>query len=131
MKSAVMNSRIPGAPQITPHDPEHSGSPRDPEERRVDPHGNDRERSYDKTLADSFPTSDPPSSIPDPSDRPPTPSPGISHEDLLAGLKEGTWAALSIENSRLVGTGATQDEAAASAQQRGHGQIQLIRVPAV
>ena len=131
MKSSVMNSRIPGAPQITPHDPEHSGSQRDPEERRLDPHGDDRERSYDKTLADSFPTSDPPSSIPDPSDRPLTPSPETSHKDLLAGLKEGTWVALSIENPRLVGTGATQDEAAASAQQRGHGQIQLIRVPAV
>jgi len=41
---------------------------RDPEDRPV-PHDDERaqrERSLDKTLADSFPTSDPPSSIPDP-----------------------------------------------------------------
>ena len=45
-----------------------SGSLRDPEDRPVSP--NDKkakhEKSLDKTLADSFPTSDPPSSIPDP-----------------------------------------------------------------
>jgi hypothetical protein len=41
---------------------------RDPENR---PAGNEedvREKTLDKTLADSFPTSDPPSSIPDPSE---------------------------------------------------------------
>jgi hypothetical protein len=48
---------------------EQPGSRRDPEGRPVN--SNDevevRERMLDKTLADSFPTSDPPSSIPDPS----------------------------------------------------------------
>ena len=48
---------------------EQRGSRRDPEERPVD--GTDqkqvREKMLDKTLADSFPTSDPPSTIPDPS----------------------------------------------------------------
>lgn len=42
--------------------------PRDPENRPVAP-GDERaqrEKNLDKTLADSFPTSDPPSSIPDP-----------------------------------------------------------------
>jgi hypothetical protein len=42
--------------------------PRDPEDRPVavnDKHA-EREKNLDKTLADSFPTSDPPSSIPDP-----------------------------------------------------------------
>lgn len=42
--------------------------PRDPEDRPVaadDEHAR-REKSLDKTLADSFPTSDPPSTIPDP-----------------------------------------------------------------
>lgn len=42
--------------------------PRDPEDRPVaanDEHAR-REKNLDKTLADSFPTSDPPSSIPDP-----------------------------------------------------------------
>lgn len=42
--------------------------PRDPEDRRIDQNSEQekRERALDKTLADSFPTSDPPSTIPDP-----------------------------------------------------------------
>jgi hypothetical protein len=61
-----------GKPQITPNEREHTGSRRDPEERPIsngEPHDDQRrlrERAHDKTLADSFPTSDPPSSIPDP-----------------------------------------------------------------
>jgi len=44
--------------------------PRDPEDRPVDPKSEDerREKTHDKTLADSFPTSDPPSTIPDPAE---------------------------------------------------------------
>jgi hypothetical protein len=51
-----------------PH--EQPGSRRDPEERPIDDRDRDavREKMLDKTLADSFPTSDPPSSIPDPSE---------------------------------------------------------------
>jgi hypothetical protein len=43
-------------------------TPRDPEDRPISPRDQDavREKNLDKTLADSFPTSDPPSSIPDP-----------------------------------------------------------------
>jgi hypothetical protein len=43
---------------------------RDPEARPVDQQDKEslREKMLDKTLADSFPTSDPPSSIPDPSE---------------------------------------------------------------
>jgi hypothetical protein len=43
---------------------------RDPEDRPIDHDNADhkREKAHDKTLADSFPTSDPPSSIPDPSE---------------------------------------------------------------
>lgn len=46
---------------------EHS-APRDPEDRPTPADDEDaqREKNLDKTLADSFPTSDPPSSIPDP-----------------------------------------------------------------
>ncbi len=57
-----------GTPQITHDEPEHLGSRRDPEERPVDESSEEevREKMLDKTLADSFPTSDPPSSIPDP-----------------------------------------------------------------
>lgn len=43
-------------------------TPRDPEDRPVHSHNKEavREKNLDKTLADSFPTSDPPSTIPDP-----------------------------------------------------------------
>ena len=65
-----MNSKVqkPGDPQITPFEPEHPGSRRDPEERPVSHDDDVKEKAHDKTLADSFPTSDPPSSIPDPSE---------------------------------------------------------------
>ena len=47
---------------------EERGSRRDPEERPVNEDNKSavREKMLDKTLADSFPTSDPPSTIPDP-----------------------------------------------------------------
>lgn len=43
-------------------------STRDPEDRPVEPadRAGAREKMLDKTVADSFPASDPPSSIPDP-----------------------------------------------------------------
>jgi hypothetical protein len=128
---SVKKSRTPGAPQVTPHDPEHSGSRRDPEERPVATQDDHREKSFDKTLADSFPTSDPPSSIPDPSgnDKPLKTSPETSHHELLEGLKVGTWVALVIADQKVVGTGATQEEAAADAKRQGHGQVQLVQVP--
>lgn len=50
----------------TKSDREHLGSRRDPEERPASSSEETREKMLDKTLADSFPTSDPPSSIPDP-----------------------------------------------------------------
>jgi hypothetical protein len=42
--------------------------PRDPEDREVasNDRSGAREKMFDKTVADSFPASDPPSSIPDP-----------------------------------------------------------------
>ena len=47
--------------EITPRDPEDRPTPAE-DTRAI------REKNHDKTLADSFPTSDPPSSIPDPSE---------------------------------------------------------------
>jgi hypothetical protein len=46
------------------------GKPRDPEDRPVPPGAERaiREKNLDKTIADSFPTSDPPSTIPDPAE---------------------------------------------------------------
>lgn len=41
-------------------------SPRDPEDRPATNRPAIKEKNLDKTLADSFPTSDPPSTIPDP-----------------------------------------------------------------
>jgi hypothetical protein len=49
-------------------DPEPSECTRDPECRVVHSKKELREKMLDKTIADSFPTSDPPSSIPDPSE---------------------------------------------------------------
>lgn len=65
-----MAPKDPGAPQVTPQDPEECGNRRDPEERPVadQDKGELRDKMMDKTLADSFPTSDPPSSIPDPAE---------------------------------------------------------------
>lgn len=65
-----MAPKDPGKPQVTPTDPEECGSRRDPEERPVGKQDKEelREKMLDKTLADSFPTSDPPSSIPDPTE---------------------------------------------------------------
>ncbi len=66
----MSNPEKPGKPQATPDECEEKGSRRDPEERPV--HKGDKcelkEKMLDKTLADSFPTSDPPSTIPDPSE---------------------------------------------------------------
>jgi hypothetical protein len=62
------NDKTQGSPQVTPDDPEHKGSRRDPEERHAPKAEEVKDKMLDKTLADSFPTSDPPSSIPDPSE---------------------------------------------------------------
>src|SRR5712675_370127 len=48
------------------NDPDKSGVSRDPEDRPTTNEHELREKMLDKTLADSFPTSDPPSTIPDP-----------------------------------------------------------------
>ncbi|MGH9513236.1 MAG: hypothetical protein ACRD2U_13975 [Terriglobales bacterium] len=119
-----------GGPQITSNDPEHLGSRRDPEERRAQHDGQEREKSFDKTLADSFPSSDPASSIPDPDGHIARTSPETSDDRLLVGLKAGSWAALSIDGRRVVGTGATQEEAEADARKRHQSQVELVQVPA-
>lgn len=45
-------------------------TPRDPEDRPVEPNDSAamRDKNLDKTIADSFPTSDPPSTVPDPAE---------------------------------------------------------------
>ena len=56
---------IEPAKSINDDDPELW--PRDPEDRAVHNQSELKEKTMDKTDADSFPASDPPSSIPDPS----------------------------------------------------------------
>ena len=53
-------------PQETAETPESRGIPRDPEDRSWHNKRELREKMLDKTLADSFPSSDPPSTLPDP-----------------------------------------------------------------
>ena len=57
------------------NDPAHGITGRDPEDRAVDKEREQeiREKMMDKTLADSYPASDPPSSIPDPAEDDSTP----------------------------------------------------------
>jgi hypothetical protein len=63
----VEHTSVPGEMGAGPkRDRDHIGSRRDPEERPAHHEKERREKMLDKTLADSFPTSDPPSSIPDP-----------------------------------------------------------------
>lgn len=57
-----------GKLNTTPAECEEKGSNRDPEERATDHKHELKEKMLDKTLADSFPSSDPPSTIPDPSE---------------------------------------------------------------
>ena len=70
----MANHKSAGDPQITPFEPEHQGSRRDPEERHAPKAEEVKDKMLDKTLADSFPTSDPPSSIPNPCDDSLTPA---------------------------------------------------------
>lgn len=58
------NKNRPDPGEINERDAE--GQPRDPEDRHVEKQKELRDKMLDKTLADSFPTSDPPSTIPDP-----------------------------------------------------------------
>jgi len=90
----------------------------------------DQEKSLDKTIEDSFPTSDPPSTIPDPGADQASPENTISaiQDELVQGLPPGSWAAISIEERRVVGRGTTSDEAADDARRAGHSKIALVRV---
>jgi hypothetical protein len=88
-----------------------------------------REQSLDKTIADSFPTSDPPSSIPDPSDETAEElSVSTIQEQLTRGLPPGSWAAISVEQQKVVGTGATPEAAIDEARSAGHSKVSVIRV---
>jgi hypothetical protein len=124
-----MDPKIPGKPQVTPHDPEETGSRRDPEERHAVHEHEVRSKMLDKTLADSFPTSDPPSSIPDPGSDDALGAKKIAEDQLIASLPHGSWVAMSIEDRQVVGTGTTREEAEQKANTRGYRNLSLVRVP--
>src|SRR5947209_19264574 len=69
---ACINKRPPAHPnpywmkKMQDKDQDKSRASRDPEDRPAANEHELREKMLDKTLADSFPTSDPPSTIPDP-----------------------------------------------------------------
>ena len=88
------------------------------------------DNGHDKTLADSFPTSDPPSTIPDPGADEGVPEHTVSsiQDELVRGLPAGSWAAISIEERRVVGKGTTQEQAAEDARRGGHSKISLVQV---
>ena len=110
--------------------PEHSGIARDPEDRSTENQEDRREKMHDKTLADSFPTSDPPSTIPDPSEADALISDHeAKHRALLTGLPPGSWAAISLEEEKVVGTGATRDAAEQDARKRGFPNVELVQLP--
>ena len=110
-----MDSKVPGVPQVTPRDPERRGSGRDPEERPAEHLHEVREKNLDKTLADSFPTSGPPSSIPDPVAAHGPEQSQAAFDTLIANLPPGSWAVISEDEKRVVAMGATREEAVQNA----------------
>jgi len=85
------------------------------------------EKTLDKTLADSFPTSDPPSTIPNPGDND-APTDGAAGP-RLTGMTPGSWAAVCIDSGEVVATGASREEAESTARRTGHGKFSLVQVP--
>jgi hypothetical protein len=84
------------------------------------------EDGLDKTVADSFPSSDPPSSIPDPGDQ--GQRSRHSHHKF-SRLAPGTWVALSLEDDTVIATASTREEAEAKARRQGQGNFELVSVP--
>ncbi len=85
------------------------------------------EKTLDKTLADSFPTSDPPSTIPNPGDGATSQDPVA--DNRFAGMHPGSWAAVSIDSGEVVATGKSREEAELIARRGGHGKLSLLQVP--
>jgi hypothetical protein len=50
-------------------------------------------------------------------------------EELLSALAPGTWAAISSDQEKVVGTGQTVEEALEAARQNGEDSPFLVRVP--
>jgi len=124
-----MDPKMPGKPQLTPHEPEHVGSGRDPEERPAQYHQEVREKTLDKTLADSFPTSDPPSTLPDPVAAHAPDQSQAALDTLIANLPPGSWAVISEDGKRVIGTGPTREEAIQNAGGEHAKALRVVRIP--
>src|SRR6266852_4488017 len=59
----------------------------------------------------------------------PMPEVKVLNEKLLAGLRPGTWVAISEDQERIVGTGATIEEALQQAKEKGEKKPSIIGVP--
>jgi Family of unknown function (DUF5678) len=53
----------------------------------------------------------------------------ILNDKLLAGLPPGMWVAISEDQERVVGTGATIEEALREAREKGEKKPSIIGVP--
>ena len=53
----------------------------------------------------------------------------VLNDKLLAGLPPGTWVAISEDQERVVGTGATIEEALQEAKRNGEKKPSIIGVP--
>jgi Family of unknown function (DUF5678) len=53
----------------------------------------------------------------------------VLNAELLAGLPPGTWVAISDDQERVVGTGATIEEAIEAAKRNGEKKPSVIGVP--
>jgi Family of unknown function (DUF5678) len=53
----------------------------------------------------------------------------VLNEKLLAGLRPGTWVAISEDEERVVGTGTTIEEALQQAKEKGEEKPSIIGVP--
>jgi hypothetical protein len=87
-----------------------------------------KDELLDMSLADTFPSSDPPSTVhpsADDSER----LRKLEQYELIAELPVGSWAAISIEDQCLAATGATREEAEEKARQGGHLKLWLVQVP--
>jgi hypothetical protein len=65
-RDVALASNLSVTDEMQDKQPDNCDELRDPEDRPITNERELREKMLDKTLADSFPTSDPPSTIPDP-----------------------------------------------------------------
>lgn len=107
----------PGGTQNPANAPKQTGSRSDAQERP--PASKLTDELLNHSLADTFPSSDPLSIVhptSDDSER----MRRLQQYELIAELPSECWAAISIDDQRVAGTGATREEAEQKARQDGN-----------